>query len=222
MATTEITAPWQRVVIMRHAQSVNVTRWLERREGQPVSMVDDADDHLTVHGQSQTQQATHALLKILQRPPHNHRKTIKVYSSPSTRCRETANIVAKLMQVAGWTHGSIEFADQLQELRARDYVASATAALSPDDQIEAWNRLVFDPNNLDGHTVRLVITHGNILKTALARRWGWSPQVSLAPALTSLTVLDYNAAGQTVVHNLCDSSAQDHVRQWFNTDLFAQ
>lgn len=208
---------WQRVVIMRHGQSINVQRWLDRRNGHKVDMVAEVEDHLTDAGRAQVQQAAQALIKILHRPPYNHRQKVAVFTSPSTRCRETTNIVSKILQASGWTQGSLNIVDELQELKTHDYVASSTAMPDP---IAAWNQTVF-PADIHPHTVRLVVTHGNILKTALAQRWGWPSHLSLAPTLASLTVLDYNAQGQTVLHNLCDSSAlSDQTRQWFNEDLF--
>lgn len=206
---------WQRVVIMRHGQSINVQRWLDRRDGQKVDMVAEDQDHLTDVGQAQVQQSAQALLKILNRPPNNHRQKLAIFTSPSTRCQDTANIVSKTIKATGWVQVSFNLTDGLRELKPHDYVASDTTVSDP---IAAWNQTVFSPD-IDPNTVRLIVTHGNILKTALASQWAWPPHLSLAPAVASLTVMDYNAAGQTVLHNLCDSSALN-VRQWFNEDVF--
>lgn len=217
MATEKAASEWQRVAVLRHGQSVNVVRWLQRKEGAAVDMVPDTEDHLTDLGQVQARLSAEALVKILKRPPHNTRTKVDLISSPSTRCRDTAKVVAQVLQEAGWSQGSTTFSNELLELKAYDYNASEAGS----NQLDDWNRVVFSPN-IEPASVRVIVTHGNILRQSLAYKWAWPKHLSLAPTVTSLTIMDYNRQGQTVLHNLCDSGVLgEQARQWFNEDVFS-
>lgn len=205
---------WQRIVIIRHGQSENVTRWLHQKvTGEKVTMVPDSEDHLTELGQSQVKQCAKQLLDVLKRPPHNFRTTVELVSSSSTRCKETANLMSEELQLGGLSLKSLTYSNDLLELKSHDYTKSDAG----ENQLQAWNELVFSQS--DSNIVKIYVTHGNILRQALANKFQLSSKVAIAPTVASLTVLDVDSNGRIVVHNLCDSSANT-VRQWYNEDLF--
>lgn len=221
-------SPWHRVVVLRHAQSVNVVQWLKRREEGIGVTVPDAEDHLTGTGRRQAGMTGRALAHVLKRAPHGDKgqyTLVKLLTSPSTRSRETAAIVAEeLVQYKLTVAPEVEVHADLCELDSHEYVRdpSVTVCGTRDAHLAAWQARVFDCSAEPPTTVRVIVTHGNILRTALAQRWSWSSDLAVAPPLASITTLDVNATdGKTVIHNLCDSShAEGTVRQWFNEDLF--
>ena len=209
---------WQRLILVRHGQSINTAAFVNQS-----ASVAPAEDGLTTLGQQQVSAMAQTLPTFMKRPPHVFAAgdtTVELYSSPSRRCQETADAIEAALLAQQYRVARPSPQQALAEIKAWDYSAHGEGAnVDHTTAVRLWCNAVFE-RPIDPKVVRIFVTHANALRFGLAQRWGLPPHVQLAPGVAAPVVLDVDAAGRTVVHNLFDNSSVPSARQWVNEDLF--
>lgn len=186
-----MTTNWKRYFIVRHGQSKNTYRWLQNKYGgTSLPMLKPEDDELSGNGIEQVYSTVNTILLNLKRPPKQY-YNVEIVSSPSVRCKQTANIISSFLKQHGIVVTKYSEEQSLRELCKSEYIPQESK-LQESDAINNWINTTFqDPADLN--TVRIVVTHGNVSRKAFQKVFGFAENVKFGPAIANLSIIEKNS-----------------------------